>query len=463
MANTDPTLEKNSVTSAGDIEIQEVTIITVDGTELDIQLHVVELNLYEDIYKAGLHGSILIVDANNLSQNLGLTGDEYLRIKILTPSMTDATIYKIFKVYSITDRQMLNDTAKESFIMHFCSVELFLDAISPVYRTYKGKASDLVGEIFSRKLSAPRIGKGENTLLLIASDTANDLKFTSPGWSPTKCINWIASKSIGKGKSNNFLFYETNKKFVFANVEDIFQQYKDTASGDPDYQGYQEYHYAAQNLSRPPDKTTETYTKDVNWEYKKVIEMRVIETYNALKNNQNGHLANRLYTFDVITKARGVFDYDYVDAYKSIVHVDDIAGASRPPFPTNSVQGSKFSNPATYNQMYMQHSYLYDGINDNAGDRIAEILPAQTSARTALTNFKIEITVPGRTDIEAGVVVKFNYPDASPRDAADAAKERNDNLYSGYYLVTAIRHKITHLRHIMILELVKDSLRLERL
>jgi hypothetical protein len=152
-----------------------------------------------------------------------------------------------------------------------------------------------------------------------------------------------------------------------------------------------------------------------------------------------------------------------VDNYNSIVHVDDIDGASRPPFPTNSVQGSKFSNPATYNQMYMQHSYLYDGINDNAGDRIAEILPAQTSARTALTNFKIEITVPGRTDIEAGVVVKYNYPDASPRDTADAAKERNDNLYSGYYLVTAVRHKITHLRHIMILELVKDSLRLERL
>lgn len=453
------TLLKDSVTSAGDIDIQEVTIITVGGAEVDIQLHVVELNLYEDIYKSGLHGSILIADAINLSQNLGLTGDEYLRIKILTPSMTDSVIHKIFKVYSITDRQMLSDTAKQSYIMHFCSVELFLDAISPVYRTYQGKASDIVNEIFSRKLSAPRLGKGDNTPLLTASDTANDLKFTSPGWSPTKCINWIASKSIGKGKSNNFLFYETNKKFVFANVEDIFQQYKDNAASRP---WYQEYHYSAQNLHKAPDGSTVQYTKDVNWEYKKVIEMRVIETYNALKNNQNGHLANRLYTFDVITKSRGVYDYDYVDNYQSIVHVDDISGGSRPPFPINSAQGSKFSNPATYNQMYMQHSYLYDGINDNAGDRIAEILPAQTSARTALTNFKIEITVPGRTDIEAGVVIKFNYPDASPRDTADAAKERNDDLYSGFYLVTAVRHKITHLRHMMILELVKDSLRLEQ-
>jgi hypothetical protein len=453
------TLLKDAVTSAGDIDIQEVTIITVGGTEIDIQLHVVELNLYEDIYKSGLHGSILIADAINLSQNLGLTGDEYLRIKILTPSMTDSTIHKIFKVYSITDRQMLSDTSKQSYIMHFCSVELFLDAISPVYRTYQGKASDLIGEIYSKKLSASRTGAGAITPILIASDTANDLKFTSPGWSPTKCINWIASKSIGKGKSNNFLFYETNKKFVFANVEDIFQQYKDNAASNP---WYQEYHYSAQNLHKAPDGSTVQYTKDVNWEYKKVAEMRVIETYNALKNNQNGHLANRLYTFDVISKSRGVYDYDYVANYQSIVHVDDIAGSSRPPFPINSAQGSKFSNPATYNQMYMQHSYLYDGINDNAGDRIAEILPAQTSARTALTNFKIEITVPGRTDIEAGVVVKFHYPDASPRDTADAAQERDDDLYSGFYLVTAIRHKITHLRHMMILELVKDSLRSEQ-
>jgi hypothetical protein len=30
-------------------------------------------------------------------------------------------------------------------------------------------------------------------------------------------------------------------------------------------------------------------------------------------------------------------------------------------------------------------------------------------------------------------------------------------LYSGYYLITAIRHKINSLKHMMIMELVKDS------
>jgi hypothetical protein len=148
MANTDPNLIKNSVTSAGDIEIQEVTIITVNGTEINIQLYMVELNLYEDIYKSGLHGSLLIVDANNLSQNLGLTGDEYLRIKILTPSMTDSVIHKIFKVYSITDRQMLNDTAKQSYIMHFVSPEIMIDALSPIYKTFSGKVDAVVKKIF---------------------------------------------------------------------------------------------------------------------------------------------------------------------------------------------------------------------------------------------------------------------------------------------------------------------------
>ena len=449
-------LQKDSVASAGDIDIGEITLITLDGRETDIQLHVVEFNLYEDIYKSGLHGSLLIVDALNLSQNLGLTGDEYLRVKVTTPSMDDYAIYKLFKVYSITDRIMLSDTGKQSYIMHFCSAELFLDAISPTYRTYKGRVDQIVSEIYTNKISIPRTGKGENSKLVVLGQTKNDIKFTSPGWTPFKCINWLASKSIGQGKSNNFVFFETNKKFVFANIEDIFKTVKSNGSW------YQEYHYAPQNISRPPDKVTDNYVKDIDWEYKKVAEMKVVETYNALKNIQTGHLANRLYTFDVINKSRQVWDYDYVDNYGGITHLDDIKGEARPPFSTATAASGNLRNYASYNQVYMQHSYLYDGINDNAGDRIAEILPAQTSARTALTNFKIEITVPGRTDIEAGVVVNFHYPDASPRESADAAQERDDDLYSGFYLVTAVRHKITHIRHMMILELVKDSLRSER-
>ena len=56
-------------------------------------------------------------------------------------------------------------------------------------------------------------------------------------------------------------------------------------------------------------------------------------------------------------------------------------------------------------------------------------------------------------------MLRFTYPQLGPRDNPSESFE--DTLYSGYYIITAIRHKITKssiLEHRMIMEIVKDSL-----
>lgn len=123
----------NVISRAGDIEILEVVITTNSGQETDIRLHIGELNLFEDMYAPGLYGNLLVVDAINLNNILSLTGDEWITLKLKTPSMPEVSslIHKTFKLYSITDRQMISDTGKQSYIMHFCSPELIMDACCP--------------------------------------------------------------------------------------------------------------------------------------------------------------------------------------------------------------------------------------------------------------------------------------------------------------------------------------------
>ena len=75
-----------------------------------------------------------------------------------------------------------------------------------------------------------------------------------------------------------------------------------------------------------------------------------------------------------------------------------------------------------------------------------------------LPNFKLIITVQGRCDIELGAVIYFSYPDGTPSAPDEKNENKEDDYYSGYYLVTAIRHKVTLTEHKMILEIVKDSL-----
>jgi hypothetical protein len=449
-------VNKELVTQAGDIDLQEVVVVKSNGEEVNlIGGFIGELNLFEDIYRGGLYGNILIIDALNIIQALGITGDEYLRLKIQTPSNdTRFIINKTFKVYSITDRIMLGDTGKQSYIMHFTSPEVFIDALSPVYKTFKFKTiSSLAAEVFNTYLSVSRNGQDAASKFDIIGETANSMQFTSPGWRPMKILNWLASKALGAGYKNpGYLFFESNKRFYFANIEQLI----DTAIQNKTV--YSEYIYMANNASSGAE-ANERYSTDINFQYRKALDLKVIETFNGLKNTQTGFLANRLYTFDVVRKTHNVTDYDHVDSWDNYKHLAQIGGAAKPLVATGpSSDGSgALRSPVGMNQIYMQHDQLYTGVKNNVGDYIEKVLPIRTSTLAELTNFKIELTVPGRTDIEVGYVILLRYPDASPRSETDKNANRDDELYSGFYLITAIRHKITYNKHVMVLELIKDS------
>ena len=205
------------------------------------------------------------------------------------------------------------------------------------------------------------------------------------------------------------------------------------------------------------DPNEKDYVRDINKDYGKVEEMLVVQNFNGLRNSQNGYLANRLITLDFLTKDYNIYDYDHVSGYEDYKHLENIGGVSNTdcaPFSKQAVH-----TPAGYINFYPQHRYLYNNFKDNVADKIKDTLPRRISNMNELSNFKIEITVPGRTDIEVGAVVGFLYPGAKPRDETDKTTFNEDILYTGYYLVTAIRHKITLQKHMMILELVKDSLK----
>jgi hypothetical protein len=70
----------------------------------------------------------------------------------------------------------------------------------------------------------------------------------------------------------------------------------------------------------------------------------------------------------------------------------------------------------------------------------------------------MKITIPGRTDMEVGTIVDFDYPSVgSGRNGETDEDSVKDIWISGYYMITAIHHQITKLRHNMICEIAKDS------
>lgn len=446
MADNSVSDQSEGLQTAGDVVVEEAVIIRNDGAEIDIRTFIIELNIFEDMFKNGLSGNIMMVDAANVVGKFPILGDEYIRLKIRTPTI-ESQIYKTFKVYSITNRRMIQDTGTQSYLLHFCSTELFVDMAAPVYGNYAGKVVDHITKIYTDNLSMPRnSGNGDETPLLIFGEPTNEITFTSPGWSAMHCLNWLASHSISEQhRSPGFLFYETTQSFQFANIEFLI----DTAVQDKGI--WREYVYMANNIS---DNTEDQYVKNVDLEYKKIEELEIVDTFNAFNNVQSGYYANRLVTLDLLTKQYQIYDYDHVASYPEYRHLEDIAGGARAPFNEDTLR-----SPAAFTQFYSKQRKLFNNAPNNIQNIIEKTVPRRLSVLQELSNFKIIITVPGRCDCQVGNIIYLSYPDARPRNEQDKSKSLEDPLFSGFYIITAVRHKITLLKHMMIMEVVKDSYR----
>jgi hypothetical protein len=461
MANFDP-IKKDfaspdspgeSVLHAGDVRIEEISIISSLGMIFEIPQFLAELNLYEDMFRSGLYGNVLVIDALNLAETVPLRGEEFLRLKIRTPSMK-AQIYKTFRIYAVTDRRMLGEPNKQSYVLHFCSPEIYIDMLSPIWKSYKGKISDVVADIYKTHLQTSRNGEsGDETPLIILGETANSVKYISPGWTPSQNINWLATRSIGDGYKNpGYLFFESNKAFYFANTEAIIEQTVQTKGI------YNNYVYTPQNIGYKDPAVTRDgldYVKNVDIEYKKIESLEILETLNHLKATQAGYFANRIFTVDVIKKDYAIFDYDHVGNYNDYAHLENIGNLPNPQIMPMSPATAR--NPAAAAAFYPKNIGLFDDQENNISEVIQDVLTRRRSTLSEYDNLKLLITVPGRTDAEVGNVIYLNYPNIKPRSEEDGSLGNQDPMFSGFYLVTAIRHKFTLLNHTMTMEIVKDS------
>ena len=77
---------------AGEVEEAKLVLISSSGTAIDLTELIITINMYESLFSHAMSGSILIADTNNLSVNLPIIGQEYLSIKLNTPTLEDNAI-----------------------------------------------------------------------------------------------------------------------------------------------------------------------------------------------------------------------------------------------------------------------------------------------------------------------------------------------------------------------------------
>ena len=89
---------------AGEYSLERLELITING-KFDLTKNYLQLDLFEDLFSSGITGSLVITDTNNLIVNSPLVGQEYLRLKISSPGISNADAIdfseNVLSVYSI--------------------------------------------------------------------------------------------------------------------------------------------------------------------------------------------------------------------------------------------------------------------------------------------------------------------------------------------------------------------------
>ena len=91
--------------------------------------------------------------------------------------------------------------------------------------------------------------------------------------------------------------------------------------------------------------------------------------------------------------------------------------------------------------------------------RVEEWLGHRTSQKRQLETVKLQFSVPGDSAREVGDLIWFQYPSENPEAALVNKPVEPHKYYSGKYLITALRHRLTGTEYTLRIEAIKDGYR----
>jgi SepF-like predicted cell division protein (DUF552 family) len=415
---------KNFLKFAGelDLEVLEITSMT-SGVVIDISMLFMEINLFESLDSNTIGGHVTVNESLDIVSHLPLVGEEMLRIKYKTPTFSnDDEVSKTFVIYKVSDRHYSASTA-QAYTIYFMSVESYFDMNTKLSRAYNGQLSYIANQLFS---TYDGLNSDKDLFL---EETDNAFRFIVPMWSPIKTLNYIATRSVSKKyKTANYIFYEDMYQYNFRSISSLI----DTTQPFMYYQ----YNELIPRNAREMDIKIDPFTI--------IKHFSIPLDFDITQRQLMGFYSSRILNYDIMSKRLNIKDLDYFNTFNDRPHLD---GKNSYPVSTRGTM----RDPNAFVKFYPTNSYMFD---DYDTDNPLSWVIQRNMLMQELELHKIQITVPGRSDMTVGKVIYIEYNTVqSHHDMIDS----KENLYTGNYLVTAINHRMSLNEHEMIISCVKDN------
>ena len=276
---------------------------------------------------------------------------------------------------------------------------------------------------------------------------------------PIEAIMMLCDKALADdSKSAGYRFYQTTKGFHFRSFESMCAD----SRGMP-REFKQEFNYMPMN--NPNEQITGKRYNSKNQEVAKVVhDYTSVESYKFINNfhdvamNQAiGTYGHRVITHNLFNKSYKVSDYHYHDYFTDTKHTDgpNPAVVDTPvDFDNKGVSDYPESRVTVMPTTQYTHGEKTGAFGiDVEQDGITEAsIISQRAAVEAGTRLKL--TVKGQSYLEPGDLIQFNILSVENKVISEGAL---DPHFSGRYVISKIRHRVTNDEYIQVLECVKDS------
>ena len=447
-------MAEENIEFAGDFNLPSIVLHNyknkgrpVDGGNkrgVDIKHMVQEFNIFVSMFSGAITGSMVLADSTNLIGNLPIQGTERLTFKLATKGMpiidcSDETGHPMH-IYKLSDKQQAKD-GMQIYVLHFCSREFLRNLRTKVSKAFSGTLDQMVNSIMTDKEFI------DTRKDLFFQKTRNQDKIVIPNKRPFSAISMLCKRAMAdNSKHVGYYFYETTKGFHFRSWESLCVR-DNKEPRNP----VQTFRYMPMNIDDPDvdDKIVHDYTSVEDYKF-------VNNFHDVAANTALGTYGHRVITHNLYNKSYREDDFHYHNEYNKTAHTEQNVPIVDTPVDYDDNGISDYAESRVTVQPTSQFVHNEDtgafGIDvelDGKSEGLRESLVNQTIAGT-----RLQMTVKGQSILEVGDVIHFDLISVENRTNSAGAP---DPQYSGRYIITKIRHRVTKDDYKMVLECAKDS------
>jgi len=409
-----------------DLKVEIITRVeSVDITSL-----VMEFSIYESLDTPFLHGELKFADNSGLTTALPIIGQEKVRIKFTRRNETVDKTFACTNVIAI--EKLLGETA--GVVLTLTSEKHLTNAVSLFSKSYTGLASNIINQIHSNYLK-------EEIEIKSPSGSAHNVVF--PFLKPYAAINMVMKKTFGDDGTPYFLFENLfGKKPILQSMESMLKEVTvdklpiltKAMSTNKDDLGQGSRH-------RP-----ETMGRLLSYEISKNSDtLRLLSGGALINNTMRLNLSNGEFTenpFNYATHAATLSDLDP----HAFMEIDDIKLDSNELKASNSIE------------LYFPLAFESEGVTE-LGSQVDALSSTKAASRMERLNDMLRIQAYADSDPKNYQVGKcVNLVMAPNLPGLESDEKLKDELFSGQYIISRLRHYIKDDNYNMSMELVREGL-----